>query len=80
VEKIFLLEEIAAIQVKGFAREVTPCRMLGHRQTGTTGPGMHYLEPGFELNINLNEVPADQQEELLHKLKHAISMIEDQKK
>ncbi len=80
VEKTFLLEEVAAIQVKGFAREVTPCRVLGHRQTGTSEPDMQYLEPGFELNINLNEVPADQQDELLLKLKHAISMIEDQKK
>ena len=33
----------------------------------------------IELLLN-DKVPADQQEELLHKLQYAISMIEDQKR
>ena len=80
VEQSFLLEEAEAIEVKGFARKVTPSRVLGHRRTGTNEPEMQHLEPGFELNINLNEIPADQQDALLHKLKNAISMIEEQKR
>ena len=48
--------------------------------TDSMEPEMQHLEPGFELNINLDEVHADQQDALLHKLKSAISMIEGQKR
>ncbi len=77
VDETFLLEAVEEIHAKGFARGVKAYRVLGYRKTEASEAILQYAEPGFELNLDLNEVPDGEQQELVEKLHKAISLVKD---
>lgn len=76
VEEGFALEQVGAIQVKGFARPVRPFRVVGSREAAHEVAG---AESGLGLDLDLDAVPDDQREALARRLREALAELEKQK-
>jgi class 3 adenylate cyclase len=75
VEQVFALEAVGEIQIKGFARPVKTFRVLGLRDRDQDQTSYRHRAPGFDLNVDLEEVPADQKEALVRRLQEAIERL-----
>ncbi|MCA9416625.1 MAG: adenylate/guanylate cyclase domain-containing protein [Candidatus Omnitrophica bacterium] len=82
VDGVFELEEVEAIQAKGFAHPVRAFRVLGPKSAEAAEPGIIDTTTGLSLKIDLDALSPEEREALVRKLNETISLFqkEDGKK